>query len=226
MIVTITDIVRAAKGAGFTYGAGLQNAVAISCAENPLHDTTATFTNTDGSIDRGLWQINNKWHAEVTDACAFDLNCSAKATFTISAKGTNFGAWATYQSGKYKNYRELALTAIQLVESQDQAAALQAQITTLKSQITSLQNQVTSQQTTITNQNNQITSLQSQLASANNTISSLQSQVTNLQGQITSTQAALDAANAKIASDQQVVTGAREALQSIVATGNNELANL
>ena len=36
----------------------------------------AKHGNTDGSIDRGLWQINSRWHPQVTDAQAYHANAS------------------------------------------------------------------------------------------------------------------------------------------------------
>lgn len=33
-----------------------------------------------GSVDRGLFQINNYWHKEVSDSCAYDLRCSTEWT--------------------------------------------------------------------------------------------------------------------------------------------------
>jgi hypothetical protein len=38
----------------------------------------ATNTNTDGSIDRGLFQINSKWHPEVTADQAFNAEFSTR----------------------------------------------------------------------------------------------------------------------------------------------------
>ena len=46
-------------------------AVAIAKCESGLNPT-AINTNTDGSRDRGLFQINEKYHPEVTDQQAFD----------------------------------------------------------------------------------------------------------------------------------------------------------
>lgn len=42
----------------------------ISCESH--FDPSAINVNVGGSIDRGLAQINDKWHPEVTDAQAFD----------------------------------------------------------------------------------------------------------------------------------------------------------
>lgn len=38
----------------------------------------ATNTNTDGSIDRGIYQINNKYHPEVSQEQAFDVEFSTR----------------------------------------------------------------------------------------------------------------------------------------------------
>jgi hypothetical protein len=54
------------------------------------------------SIDRGLWQINSYWHREVSDACAYDPICNAKAAYTISSGGRSWSPWATYNSGAYR----------------------------------------------------------------------------------------------------------------------------
>ena len=41
-------------------------AVAVCLAESS-GNCNAKYVNTGGSIDRGLWQINDKWHPEVSD---------------------------------------------------------------------------------------------------------------------------------------------------------------
>jgi hypothetical protein len=47
-------------------------AVRVARCENPRLDPKAVNINKDGSRDRGLFQINSKWHPEVTDEQAFD----------------------------------------------------------------------------------------------------------------------------------------------------------
>jgi hypothetical protein len=47
-------------------------AVRVAKCENPSLDPKAVHINKDGSRDRGLYQINDKWHKEVTDEQAFD----------------------------------------------------------------------------------------------------------------------------------------------------------
>jgi hypothetical protein len=48
--------------------------------------------NTDKSMDRGLFQINNKYHPEVTDEQAFDPSFATQF-FCTAFKGGNVGWW-------------------------------------------------------------------------------------------------------------------------------------
>ena len=61
-----------------------------------------------GSYDRGLWQINSYYHGDVSDACAFQVQCNAAAAFIISSKGRNWSAWTPYNSGAWASYISLA----------------------------------------------------------------------------------------------------------------------
>lgn len=99
-------------------------AVAIALAESGGNGA-ASHVNTDGSIDRGLWQINNRWHSEVSDAEAYNPVVAASVAYTISRKGTNFTPWATFTSGAYQQYlgRATAATAA-LVGTNTSANAL------------------------------------------------------------------------------------------------------
>jgi hypothetical protein len=47
-------------------------AVRVAKCENAKLDPKAINVNKDGSKDRGLFQINDKWHPEVSDEQAFD----------------------------------------------------------------------------------------------------------------------------------------------------------
>jgi hypothetical protein len=101
-ILTVQQARSYASQAGFT-GNGLSIIVAIAQAESSLN-TRARGTNTDASVDRGILQINNRWHPEVSDACAYDPACSMQAAYRISNRGTNFQPWTTYTSGIYKRF--------------------------------------------------------------------------------------------------------------------------
>lgn len=68
--------------------------------------------NTPPSTDRGPWQINDHWHPEVSDACAYSWPCATKAALTISSNGSNWSAWTTYHAGIGAPYRAAARRAI------------------------------------------------------------------------------------------------------------------
>jgi murein DD-endopeptidase MepM/ murein hydrolase activator NlpD len=78
-------------------------AAAIAMAESG-GDSAAVGTNTDGSRDRGLWQINTRWHPEVSDACAFDPACNAQQARAISNGWSNFHPWSSFNSGAYLKF--------------------------------------------------------------------------------------------------------------------------
>jgi murein DD-endopeptidase MepM/ murein hydrolase activator NlpD len=105
MIETITQMLGQARQAGFS-GDGLITIVAISCAENPAHDTSViSQPNWDGSVDRGILQINSRAWPNITNAQALDAQASFDFAYSlISNKGTNFSPWMTYQSGEYQKY--------------------------------------------------------------------------------------------------------------------------
>lgn len=102
MIITVAQARQYAQQAGFS-GQSLDIIVAIAQAESGL-DTQATNTNSDGSIDRGILQINDVYHSEVSSTCAYDAACSFQAGYKISSNGTNFTPWTTYTSGVYLKY--------------------------------------------------------------------------------------------------------------------------
>jgi hypothetical protein len=88
-----------AYAAGFR-GKGLRDAIAVALAESG-GNTHAVGTNSDTwrSRDRGLWQINDHWHKEVSDAAAFNPSTAAAAAYRISAHGTDWHQWSTWHSG-------------------------------------------------------------------------------------------------------------------------------
>lgn len=71
-------------------------AVAVANCESNL-DHSAVNTNKDGSRDRGLFQINSKWHPEVSDENAFDPIFSAKF-FCRALKEGNLCWWNATKS--------------------------------------------------------------------------------------------------------------------------------
>ena len=112
-------LVVAAVQAGFT-GHGLRLAVAVGLAESGGNPTARgpnppTPGCPAGSLDRGAWQLNNCYHAEVTDACADDLACAARETYRISAAGGDWHQWTTYTSGAYQAQLATADQALAIV---------------------------------------------------------------------------------------------------------------
>lgn len=80
-------------------------AIAIVLAETGgTGKTDARNVNRDGSVDRGIFQINNRAHPDVSDSCADNPSCAGRAAFRISLGGTNWNAWTTYKNGAYKKY--------------------------------------------------------------------------------------------------------------------------
>jgi Lysozyme like domain len=98
----------------------LPTCVAIAWAESGLR-TDATGYNpgprpgTVASRDRGLWQINDYYHPDVSDQCAYDAVCNAQAMFRISRNGTNWQPWSTYNSGAYLQYLAAGQLAVHLM---------------------------------------------------------------------------------------------------------------
>lgn len=90
--LSVAELLALAAYAGFKPGQQQANVTAVALAESG-GDPNATNVNTDGSRDRGLYQINDKYHPEVSDTCAYDPVCSAKAAYSISNRGTSFSPW-------------------------------------------------------------------------------------------------------------------------------------
>ena len=87
-------------------------AAAIAMAESG-GKPTAINHNTNGSVDRGLFQINSVHGAQSST----DLATNIKAAIAISSNGTNWNPWTTYTSGKYKPYLTQAQDAIKTLDT-------------------------------------------------------------------------------------------------------------
>lgn len=74
-------------------------AAAIAMAESG-GNSTATDCDSNGSIDRGLWQINSVHGSQST----YDVMGNARAAVSISNNGTNWSPWTTYTSGAYRQF--------------------------------------------------------------------------------------------------------------------------
>ncbi|WP_199819847.1 transglycosylase SLT domain-containing protein, partial [Streptomyces sp. NRRL S-118] len=98
--------------AGFR-GDALVTAVAVALAESSCNPSASNVqNNTPPSTDRGLWQINDYWHPEVDDACAYEPQCNANAAFDISSGGTDWQPWSTYNQGLHWRHMDEARAAV------------------------------------------------------------------------------------------------------------------
>lgn len=79
-------------------------AFAVAKAESGGNEKAESKPNTDGSIDRGLWQINSKAHPTVTRAMALNPVQNRNAAWRISKGGLDWSAWTQYKNGAYKQY--------------------------------------------------------------------------------------------------------------------------
>lgn len=77
----------------------LEIAVAIALAES-AGNTNAENHNTNGTVDRGLWQVNSV-HGFTGNL--FDPAYNVLAACSVY-KSQGWGAWSTYKSGAYKQY--------------------------------------------------------------------------------------------------------------------------
>jgi hypothetical protein len=106
--MTPSEAKAVAAQAGFS-GDALNTIVAIGTAESGLNPT-ARNTNTNGSTDRGWLQINSI-HAQVSDAMADDPVQAAQFAYQLSKGGTDFSAWTTFTSGRYRQFLPAAQAA-------------------------------------------------------------------------------------------------------------------
>ena len=112
--LAMDEVARLARQAGVSCGEPLAIAVAIAAAESTLrteavHGNGPTAGCPHGSLDVGLWQLNDCYHAEVSRPCALDATCNARAMYDISDKGTNWSPWSTYKRGSYLAWLPQAL---------------------------------------------------------------------------------------------------------------------
>lgn len=99
--------------AKLTYEAGWKDAekllIAVSvCIAESNGYVRARHNNADGSIDRGLWQINNLAHPGVSDSEADNPVWATRyARQLYESRGHTFNAWAAYTNGAWKGERAL-----------------------------------------------------------------------------------------------------------------------
>ena len=74
-------------------------AAAVALAESGGNPNSIN-NNTDGSIDRGLWQINSVHGALST----MDPLANARSAVSISSGGSNWNPWVAYTNGNYRHF--------------------------------------------------------------------------------------------------------------------------
>lgn len=77
--------------------------VAIAKAESG-GNTKAVNQNTNGSTDKGVWQINTVHDDKLPGQDRFDPDVNAELMMQISSGGQNWQPWSTFNSGAYQKF--------------------------------------------------------------------------------------------------------------------------
>jgi hypothetical protein len=195
--VSFIDLAGLVDDAGFNAGTDQQEGIAIVCAEsgrNPdaVHHNLGADGVTVLSTDRGLWQINDKAHPEVTDAMAFDAVLATKEAARISSKGSNFVPWSTWGNGAYKAHLEAAAVALaglalrrKLSTAQAALTATAASLAAAHADLATAQAEVISDEALIATQRSDLAACQSALSAANTANAALQAKIAKARADLT-----------------------------------------
>jgi hypothetical protein len=201
---TYLQLMRAMRAAGFQMNRGLITGFCVSCAENGRRDLTAVFVNSDPwhSRDRGPFMINDHWHSEVTDQCAFNLACAAQQVYRISQQGSDWTQWATFTSGAYRRNNDMAYIVYALDEALHDVDDAEAATVEYRARIESLTEQ-----------------LANEIARANglsDRLSGALQQVAQLEGQVGIERAAKEAAMTSLATVRAAAQSAHDTLEGVL----------
>lgn len=119
-------------------GQALTTAVAIAGAESGWR-TGASNRNSDGSIDRGMWQINSVHGAMST----FSPTGNAAAMARISRGGKNWSPWVAYTSGAYRRHLGAARAAVGAMGGTGGREAIERRLERNQDRLDRLRNQLT-----------------------------------------------------------------------------------
>jgi hypothetical protein len=75
------------------FGERSRDALCVAGAESGW-EPLAVNVNDDGAEDRGVFQINSRWHPHVRDAEAFDPAANVRYAHALSHGGTDWSAWS------------------------------------------------------------------------------------------------------------------------------------
>ena len=78
-------------------------AISVAMAESSCNPSAVNI-NSGGSEDRGLWQMNSRYHSEVSNACAFQIQCNANAAWKVSNHGADWSPWSAFTNGSWRSY--------------------------------------------------------------------------------------------------------------------------
>lgn len=106
------QIAGVAKAAGFT-GKSLVTAVAVALAESGGNPSAVNRSNSNGTSDYGLWQINSV-HADLLRTGSWsNPSDNARMAFSVwRAAGGSFSPWTTYTNGLHIAYLSRARVAV------------------------------------------------------------------------------------------------------------------
>lgn len=91
---------------------GINPELAVKVAEcESSFKPLITGWNKNGTFDRGLYQWNNYWHPEISDKCAFDIDCSTRA-FCKAVRGRHLNWWNASKKCWRSAYRKSLLIRI------------------------------------------------------------------------------------------------------------------
>ena len=117
--ISMTRTIKLLKRDGRLPKSQWATAGAIAKAESSLCQD-AYNSNTNGSVDRGLYQINSVHRYAVS--CLYNASCNTKAAVNIYRQRGNWTAWVAYNSGAYKQYLGQARRAVRKVSGGSQHA--------------------------------------------------------------------------------------------------------
>jgi len=107
--LSIASALAACRAAGFSGRDEVVDAVCVMCAESALyvkayHENLKPNGEVD-STDRGLFQINDKWHPDLSieDALMAAPNVVYARGMVVASGG--FNPWAAYKSGAHEKFR-------------------------------------------------------------------------------------------------------------------------
>lgn len=108
------ELADLARSAGVEGDGAIAMAVAIALAESGGEVKAVNTANRNGTVDRGLWQINSVHINPQTGYTAESLLTiagNAKAMAEISKNGTDWSPWSTWDNGAWRKFRDVAADA-------------------------------------------------------------------------------------------------------------------